>query len=148
MEVNNVNKTELVKLAYNGEGPEQGFYLSDGFQWTDELGNPPMDRASFLAMAQPLQSALPDLSIVIEDVRENGDDAVVTSHYAGTFTNDLDLSSVGMGVISATGKAIVFPSQRDRVSFDGDKISEIHNLETGPDAGIAGFLKALGANMG
>jgi uncharacterized protein YxjI len=140
-----VNKSELVKLAFNGDGPEEGFYLSDDFQWSDSLGNPPMDKASFQGMAQPLQSALPDLSIVIEDIREDGDEAVVTSHYVGTFRNDLDLSSVGMGVIAATRKAIVFPSQRDRVSFDGDKISEIHNLETGPDAGIAGFIKALGA---
>ena len=143
-----MNKIELVKLAFNGDGPEQGFYLSDDFQWSDELGNPAMDKASFLAMAQPLQSALPDLSLVIEDIREDGDDVLVTSHYAGTFTNDLDLSSVGMGVISATGKAIVLPSQRDRVSFDADKLSEVHNLETGPDAGMAGFNTALGAGMG
>ena len=140
-----MNKAELVKLAFSGDGPEEGFYLSDDFRWTDALGNPPMDKVAFLAMAQPLQSAFPDLSIVIEDIREDGDEAVVTSHYVGTFRNDLDLSSVGMGVLPATRKAIVFPSQRDRVSFDGDKISEIHNLETGLDAGIAGFIKALGA---
>jgi hypothetical protein len=143
-----VNKAELVKLAFNGDGPEEGFYLSDDFQWTDSLGNPPMDKASFLAMAQPLESALPDLSIVIEDIREDGDDVLVTSHYAGTFTNDFDLSAVGMAAIPATGKAIVFPSQRDRVRFDGEKISKIHNLETGPDAGMAGFVKALGVKLG
>jgi hypothetical protein len=143
-----MNKSELIKLAFNGEGPEEGFYLSDDFQWTDALGNPAMDKASFLAMAQPLQSALPDLSIVIDDIREDGEEAVVTSHYTGTFTNDLDLSAAGMGAIPATAKPIVFPSQRDRVRFDGDKISEIHNLETGPDAGIAGFIRALGADMG
>jgi hypothetical protein len=143
-----VNKAELVKLAFNGDGPEEGFYLSDDFRWTDALGNPPMDKAAFLAMAQPLQSALPDLSVVIEDIREDGDDVLVTSHYAGTFTNDLDLSAVGLGVIPATRKALVFPSQRDSVSFYGDKISEIHNLETGPDAGMAGFIKALGVDLG
>ena len=143
-----MSKKELVKLAFNGDGPEQGFYLSDDFEWSDSLGNPPMDKASFSAMAQPLQSALPDLSAVIEDIQEDGDDAVVASHYTGTFTNDLDLSAVGMGVIPATGKTIVFPTQRDRVSFDGDKISEIHNLETGPDAGMAGLIKALGAETG
>ena len=143
-----MNKAELVKLAFNGDGPEEGFYLSDDFRWTDALGNPPMDKVAFLAMAQPLQSAFPDLSIVIEDIREDGDDVVVTSHYAGTFTNDLDLSSVGMGAIRPTEKGIVFPSQRDRVSFDGAKIAEIRNLETGPDAGMAGFIKALGADLG
>jgi hypothetical protein len=139
-----VNRKKLVKLAFNGDGPEQGFYLSDDFQWSDESGNEPMDKASWGAMAQPIESAFPDLSVVIDDIREDGDEAVVTSHYSGTFTNDLDLSAAGMGVIPATGKALIFPAQRDRVSFDGDKITEIHNLETGPDAGIAGFLKALG----
>jgi hypothetical protein len=143
-----VNKKELINLAFNGDGPEEGYYLSDDFQWSDELGNPPMDRASWMAMAQPIEAAFPDLAVVIDDIREDGDDILVTSHYTGTFTNDLDLSSAGMGAIPATGKAIVFPSQRDRVCFDGDKISEIHNLETGPDAGMGGFIKALGADMG
>ncbi len=143
-----MNRKELVKAAFNGDGPEQGFYLSDDFRWSDELGNPPVDKASFLERGRPLLSALPDLSIVIEDIREDGDNLLVKSHYTGTFTNDLDLSALGMGVIHASRKAFVFPSQRDRVSFDGDKISEIHNLETGPDAGTAGFLKALGVEAG
>ena len=141
-----MNKKELVKLAFNGDGPEQGYYLSDSFQWTDELGNPPVDKASFMAMGQPLQAAFPDLAVVIDDLQEDGDNLLVTSHYTGTFTNDLDLSPAGIDVIPATGKAIVFPAQRDRVCFDGDKISEIHNLETGPDAGIAGFVRALGGD--
>ena len=143
-----MNRMELVKAAFNGDGPEQGFYLSDDFRWSDRSGNPPMDKASFSAMAQPLMSAFPDLSVVIEDLEEDGDDALVASHYTGTFANDLDLSAAGMGVIPATGNSIVFPSQRDRVSFEGNKISEIRNLETGPDAGMAGLLKTLRADMG
>ena len=143
-----MNKRELIKLAFNGDGPEEGYYLSDDFQWTDELGNPPMDKAAFMAMAQPLQAAFPDLAVVIDDIREDGDDLLVTSHYTGTFTNDLNLSFAGIDVIPATGKAIVFAPQRDRVCFDGDKISEIHNLETGPDAVMAGLVRALGGDMG
>jgi hypothetical protein len=141
-----VSKEELVKLAFDFDNLKENSYLSDDFQWFDGLGNAPIDKASFLAMGQPLESAFPDISVVIDDFREDGDEAVVASHYTGTFTNDLDLSAMGMGIIPATGKAIVFPSQRDRVNFDGDKISEIHNLETGPDAGMAGFLRAVGAN--
>jgi hypothetical protein len=143
-----MNKIELVKSAFSLDDPDRVSYLSDDFQWTDELGSPPMDRSSWLAMGQLVESSLPDLSYVIEDIREEGNGVVVTSHSTGTFINDLDLSPMGMGAIPATGKAVVFPSQRDRVSFDGDKISEFHNLETGPDAGMAGFLKALGADMG
>jgi hypothetical protein len=147
-EMGSMNRIELVKAAFNGDGPEQGFYLSDDFQWSDASGNAPLDKASFSAMARPLESAFPDLSVIIEDIREDGEDAVVASHYTGTFTNDLDLSAAGMGVIPATGEVIVFPTQRDRVSFDGTKISEIYNLGTGPDAGMAAVLKALGVEMG
>ena len=143
-----MNKIELVKSAFNIKDPDRESRLSDDFQWTDELGSPAIDKSSWLAMGQLIESAIPDLSYVIEDIREEGDSVMVTSHSAGTFINDLDLSSMGMGAIPATGKEVVFPSQRDRVSLDGDKISEFHNLETGPDAGIGGFLKALGADMG
>jgi predicted ester cyclase len=143
-----MNRIELVKAAFNSNDPDRVAYFSDDFQWTDELGSPPIDRSSWLSMDQLMKSAFPDLSYVIEGIREDGDGVVVTSHFSGTFSNDLDLSSMGLGVIPATGKAFVTPAQRDRVSFDGDKISEIHNQETGPDAGMAGFLKALGADRG
>jgi predicted ester cyclase len=142
-----MNKIELVKQAFNLDSPDRASYLSDNFRWTDELGSPAVDRSSWLAMGQLLESALPDMSLIIDDIREEGDRVVIKNHFSGTFTKDLDLSSMGLGVIPATGKAFVFPAQRDRVSFDGDKISEIHNLETGPDAGVAGFLKALGVKM-
>jgi predicted ester cyclase len=143
-----MNKIELVKSAFTFDDHDRLSDYSDDFQWTDELGSPPIDRSSWLSMDQLMKSAFPDLSYVIEGIREDGDGVVVTSHFSGTFSNDLDLSSLGMGVIPATGKAVVFPSQRDRVSFEGDKISELHNLETGPDAGMAGLAKALGADMG
>jgi hypothetical protein len=107
-----------------------------------------MDKDSFGAMGSLLESAFPDMSLDIDGIQEAGDGLMVTSHFSGTFTNDLDLSAMGMGVIPATGKMVVFPSQRDKVSFDGDKISEIHNKETGPDAGMAGFFTKLGAARG
>jgi hypothetical protein len=73
---------------------------------------------------------------------------VVTSHWEGTFVNDFDLSALGLGVAPATGKAVVFPTSTIRISFDGDQISRIHDPATGPDVGTAGFLKALGVELG
>jgi predicted ester cyclase len=143
-----VNKKELVKFAFNLDRPDRYSVFADDFKWTDSVGSPPVDKSSFFAGEEPMRLAFPDLSMVIDDIREEGDGVVVASHFSGTFSNDLDLSSVGMGVIPATGKAFVSPSQRDRVSFDGDKISELHNLETGPDVGMAGLLKALGVDVG
>jgi hypothetical protein len=73
---------------------------------------------------------------------------MLTSHWEGTFVNDFDLSAMGLGVAPATGKAVVFPTSTIRISFDGDKISRIHDPATDPDAGPAGFFKALGMEMG
>lgn len=143
-----MNKIELVKSAFDLDNSDRHAYYSDDFRWTDEMGSPPRDKSLFFSMQEPIMLAFPDLSLVIEDIREEGEGVVATSRFHGTFTNDLDLTSLGLGVIPATGKAVDFPSQRDRVSFENNKISEIHNLETGPDAGMRGFQKALGLKTG
>jgi predicted ester cyclase len=141
-----MNRIELVKAAFDVDNPDRYSYLSDDFQWTDELGSPPMDKRTWLGMSDMIEPAFPDLSVVIEDIREEGDGVVITSRFRGTFKKDLDLSPLGMGVIPATGKVVGFPSGTDLVSFSNGKISEMHNRDTGPDAGMAGFFKALGAN--
>ena len=73
----------------------------------------------------------------------------MTRVYAsGTFTNDLDMSAAGVGVISASGARVAFPASTYQVSFDGDQIVRLHNTETGPDSGLAGILKVLGVDQG
>jgi hypothetical protein len=143
-----MNKIELVRAAFDLDDPDQYSHYSDDFQFTDALGNPPQDKDTFIAGGQPVRLALPDLAHVIENIREDGDDVVVASHFSGTFTNDLDLSAMGLGVIRATGKAIVWPTGSVRLSFDDGEISKMHGLDTGPDAGMPGFLRGLGVDMG
>jgi predicted ester cyclase len=143
-----MSKIEIVKSAFDLDDRDRISYLADDFKRTDEMGSPPIDRASWIAMTGPMESAFPDLALAIEDIREEGGGVVVTSRFSGTFTNDLDLSAIGLGVIPATGKAVNFPPGTDFVSFDGDKISELHGQDTGPDTGMAGLIKALGAELG
>ncbi|NIO13348.1 MAG: hypothetical protein GTO31_05630, partial [Xanthomonadales bacterium] len=88
-----------------------------------------------------------DIEYVIEDIREEGEGVRVVGRFAGTFTNDLDLSIMNLGVIPATGAPVDFPTSTSQVSFEGGKISRSHDTDTGPDAGVAGFLKALGVDM-
>jgi hypothetical protein len=54
---------------------------------------------------------------------------------------------MGLGVVPATKKAVVFPTSTVRIGFDGDKIGRVHDPATKPDAGPAGFVKALGVQM-
>lgn len=143
-----MNKKAIIREAFQLNGPEQAAYFADDFQWTDSLGSPPMDKASWLGMGDLMQAAFPDLALVVEKIQEDGDDLVVTSRFTGTFRNDMDLSALGMGVVRATGKAAEFPSQRDRVILENGKISRMQNIETGPDAGMGGFFKALGVEPG
>jgi thiamine pyrophosphate-dependent acetolactate synthase large subunit-like protein len=143
-----MNKIELVRKVNDWSKPRRKDYYTDDFQLTNAQGAPPSDRDATLAMGELMQSAMPDVRTVIEDIREEGDDVLVTSHWEGTFVNDFDLSAMGLGVAPATGKAVVFPTSTVRISFDGDKISRIHNPATEPGTGTAGFLKALGVEMG
>jgi hypothetical protein len=143
-----MTKIELDKLVNDWSSPDRGSYYTDDFEFTTAAGDPPMDKSGALAMADLMGSALPDISTVVEDIREGGDSIILTSHWEGTFANDFDLSAMGMGVIPATGKTVVFPTSTIRIDFDGDKICAIHDPGTGPDAGVGGFLKALGVNGG
>ena len=143
-----MDKIELVRMVNDWTTPPQKEYYTDDFQLTNAQGSPPSDRDAVLAMGQLMQSAMSDIRTVIEDIREEGDDVVLTSHWEGTFVNDFDLSALGLGVAPATGRAVVFPTSTIRISFDGDKISRIHDPATEPDAGTAGFFKALGVDMG
>jgi predicted ester cyclase len=141
-----MNKTEIVKAAFNmGDPEEQKKYYSDDFQATDEVGSPPTDLNMWFGMGELMKAAMPDAGFTIEDIREEGEDVIVTGHFHGTFENDFDLSAMNMGVIPATGKFITFPSGTSRVSFNGDKISRNHGLDTGPNAGTAGFIAAFKA---
>jgi hypothetical protein len=141
-----VNKIEICKKAFSFETPleEQREYYSDDYQFVDSVGGPPMDKEAYFAVGDLLQASIPDIDYTIDEIHQEGEDVLVTGHYSGTFEHDMDLSAMNMGVIPATGKAINIPGSTGRVSFSGDKISKIHDLTTGPNAGLAAFLAALG----
>lgn len=143
-----MNKVDIAKAALSFDNPDRFSLFSDDFQFTNAVGEPPMDKDSWFAMGQLMESAFPDISYIIEDIREEGDGLAVTGRFAGTFSNDFDLSALGFGVIPATGAALDFPDSTMQVSFNGQKITEAHDPSTGPDAGMRGFLRALGADIG
>jgi predicted ester cyclase len=97
-------------------------------------------------MGEIMRASFPDISYEVEDIRPDGEDVIIKGRFEGTFEQDFDLSAMNMGVIPASGKKVIFPDDTSRVSFDADnKILRNHSLDTGPDAGMAGFMKALGS---
>jgi len=135
-----MNKIEIVKKAFSFDTPpeERKEYYSDDYQFVDSVGSPPQDKEAWFGMGQLMQASIPDLDFIFDEIHQEGE-------FTGTFKHDLDLSAMNMGVIPATGKVLNIPGGTSRISFTGDKVSKNHNLDTGPTAGMAGFLAAFGA---
>ena len=142
-----MNKMEMVRKAISFDTPpeEAREYLRDDFQFVDSVGGPPLNKEAWFGMGQLMKASMPDIDFVTEEIHQEGEDVILTGHITGTFKHNLDLSAMNMGVIPATGKKIVFPGSTSRISFAGDKISKNQDLDTGPNAGLGGFLAALRA---
>lgn len=140
-----MNRIEIVRKAFSFPTPdESGTLLSDDFQSTDEVGSPPMDKATWIGMGEVVRTSFPDMDYVIEDIQEEAAGIKVKGHFVGTFTSDLDLSAMGMDVIPASGQKITWPTGTGLATVEGGKLTKVHNTDTGPDAGISGFYRALG----
>jgi hypothetical protein len=117
--------------------------LADDFQSLDEDGNVQMDKATYIAMSELMLGSFDDLTYVRTDLTESGDDsALMTGHFEGTHTGDFDLSAMGLGVIPASGKKIVWPDATIKWIVKDDKI--VGNENAGGSAGLEGFLAPLG----
>jgi hypothetical protein len=55
-------------------------------------------------MGQLLAASFEDFKWVLRDLREADDGVLMSGHFEGMHTGDLDLSAMGAGVITASGK--------------------------------------------
>jgi predicted ester cyclase len=117
-------------------------YLSDDFQSLDEDGNVAMNKEAYIGMVQLLFAAFKDFKWVRSDLRQEGDSVIMSGHFEGTHTSDLDLSAMGLGVIPARGKMIVWPEASVEYKVEGDKI--VSEKAYGDSGGMESFLAALG----
>jgi predicted ester cyclase len=141
-----VNRIDVVKaVMLDSSDSDPSAFYADDFQATDSVGGQPMDKHAWLAMTPLMRASFPDIGYVVDDIREEGDKVRVTGHFVGIFTNDLDLSALGVGVIPASGKKITWPTSHSIVTLKGGKITRWHSTDTGPNAGVSGFFKAIGA---
>lgn len=120
-------------------------YLSDDFSSVDHDGNVVMDKETYVSMGRILLASLPDFKWVVTDLREEDDFVIMTGHFQGTHMADLDLSAMGVGVIPASGKKIVWPEASVRVTVEGDKIAREEPADD--SGGVGAFLAPLGVQM-
>ena len=97
-------------------------YFSDDYQGLDKDGNVMSDKAAYIGMSQLLLTAFKGFKGVVHDISEEGDSVILTFHFEGTHTGDLDLSMMGLGVIPASGKRVVTPESKTRFMIEGNQI--------------------------
>ena len=120
-------------------------YFAKDFKNLAIDGSVVADKATYIGMGHVLFNSFSGLNYVMSDLREEGDEVYMTGHFEGTFTNDLDLSAMGAGVVPASGKKVIWPENTIRIKVAGGKIVSIQ--DTDENSGIEAFLRLLGVEM-
>jgi hypothetical protein len=119
--------------------------LSDDFQNLDQDGNVALTKDGILNLGRMMHAAFTDYGFVVTQLSEEGDYIIITGHNEGVHTADLDLSAMGLGILPASGKKIVWPEASAKLTIEGDKIKRLEP-HAGP-AGLKAFLSALGIDL-
>lgn len=144
------SKSDVVRMWHDKSwtNPPSSFieanemYLSDDFQGLDKNGNVTGTKAAMNAMSQILFSSFEGFKGVTHDFQEAADGGVImTFHFEGKHTEDLDLSAMGLGVIPATGKSFITPKSKTKFIVEGDQIVSSQAISGGFDF----VLAAIGA---
>ena len=117
-------------------------FFSEDFKSMDKDGSVVMDRMAYVGMVRLLFAAINDLDYVLSEVREEGESVIVSGHFEGTHTGDLDLSAAGMGFYPASGRKIVWPETSNEFMIESDKIVSIKPY--GDSGGTEAFFAAFG----
>ena len=100
--------TDLIRVGGDMEAAVT-VYFSDDFQNFDKDGSVALDKEGILNMTRMLSASLKDYGFVLTNLRDEGDFIIMTGHFQGTHTGDLDLSAMGLGVVPASGEKIDWP---------------------------------------
>ena len=115
-------------------------YMSDDFENLDTDGNVALTKDQLLGMVRMLGGSFTGYGFLSADLREEDDYVIMTGHFEGTHIGDVDLSAMGLGVIPASGKKIVWPEASAKLTIEGGRIVRMQ-----PYAGAAGLKAWLAA---
>lgn len=118
--------------------------FSDDFQQLDVNGNVGMNKEMYVGGGLMMAAAFDGFTWVLSDLREAQDGVIMTGHFEGTHTADLDMSAFGAGVIPASGKKVVWPEASLKWVVEGGKIVREEALDE--SSSIEAFLAALGVS--
>ncbi|MCK4899071.1 MAG: nuclear transport factor 2 family protein [Anaerolineales bacterium] len=143
LEIVNAYAKAAASWADNAEAAEA--CLADDFHTVDKDGKVVLSKEGFVGMGRMMVGSFPDFGFVTTDIRMEGSHVIFTGHNEGTHVSDLDLSAMGVGVVPASGKKIVWPEASMKLTVEGNRIAKMEPY--GGAAGLQGFLSALGVDL-
>jgi len=144
------NDMEIVRAFYialdSGNLEKAGQLLSDDFK---QFGIAPgwLGKQEALNMLGLLKAALPDLRHSLSNIRSEGGVVMLTAQAGGRHTGPLDLPNlgIGVGIIPASGRMLIFPPDHYEFTVANGKITSERNVTPiTPNSGVDGFLKTVG----
>lgn len=143
------SKTELIKKWHTeswanppasiSEASEK--YLSEDYKGYDTNGNVISDKETYIKSGLMLYKAFSGFKGILHNVTDDGESVIMTFHFEGTHTGDLDLSSMGLGVIPASGKKFVTAESKTRFVIKDDLIVSSYPIS----GGFESLLVEIGA---
>jgi predicted ester cyclase len=119
--------------------------LADDFTFSGPVPKP-VDGAAWLGLHHALNLAFPDFQFNARDVRQEGDKVYATVQITGTQKRELDLTSIGLPKVPASGKSIRLSSEHSEARFMDGKLQYL-NTDADEHGGIAAILSQLGVSM-
>jgi len=114
-------------------------FFSDDYKGFDKDGEVISDKAAYIGMTQFIFDAFKDFKGVVHDISDEDGGAILTFHFEGTHTGDLDLSAMGLGVIPASGKRVVTSESKTMFMVEGDQIVASKPISGGLESLLAGI---------
>jgi predicted ester cyclase len=144
-----VNTEEIAEVyadAFNaGDLDTLADLLADDFQFSGPVPEP-MGRDQFLGLMDVMWNAFPDLQFNTRLVDLNRNVVRFTNQLAGTHTGDLDLSSMGLGVIPPTGRSFSMAREDGETVIQDGYVVSTHVYPT-EGAGMMAILGQLGVKV-
>ena len=119
--------------------------LTDDFVFSGPVPEP-INRQAWLDMSKNLKTAFPDLDYQFKIESVNGNTVNISAQLKGMHKGNLDLTSMGMGVIPATNKSFAATREHGKVTVQGDKVKSLVNEPT-EGAGLMAILGQLGVKV-
>jgi len=116
--------------------------LSDDFEFSGPFPEP-LKAQAWMGNVADMDAGIPDIKYNAKVVGVEGDKVTLTTQLSGTHTADLDLTAMGLGVISATGKSFSNPEASGVMTIADGKISS-YPITPPEGGGLMGLLAQLG----